>query len=152
MSVDTHLCIGTRWSLEDIKKVLERTQNTKVEINYTHTPEMQRWEFKVGKNDRSMFVHIQYQTPIGQATMLSLGHNQQAIKIMRNIAVVLGGYLEESDCDSTGEMIHGRMDENDGLPYFVKFAILEEGISHDDLEALTASIKKWEERIGGNKS
>ena len=152
MSVDTHLYIGTRWSLEDIKGVLERTQNTEVEIRYSHTPEMQIWGFKAGKDYRSMYVHIQIQTPIGPTTMLSLGHNPQAIKIMRDIAVVLGGYLEESDCDSTGEMIRGIMDEDDGLPSVVKFAILKDGIGYEDLNALTVSIKKWNERIGGNKS
>jgi hypothetical protein len=103
--------------------------------------------FKVGNEDRMMHVHTQTETPLGRCTLLSLNHYGKAVEIMRSIADVLGGILEETDCNGNMEMIMGKIYDGDALQYFLKYAIINDGIDADDLEGLKESIEKWHKRM-----
>ncbi len=141
MGVDTHLYLNTRWDLNDIIKVIERTQNKKVEVKAHEGMILGYFDFNVG--ERRIFVHLNSQTPIGSATYLSLHADEEAHKILKDIADVLGGILEYFDSDGKCEMIDGSLWEEDGLPYFLKHAIIEDGIDNHDLPALKQSISNW---------
>ncbi len=142
MGTDTHLYLNTRWGLDDIKKVIERTQNAKVEV-IAHSDNMLLGYFHFTVGERQIFVGTNCQTPIGTATYLSLSANEQAHKIFKDIASILGGILEYYDSDGKCEMIRGAMDDDDGIPYFVKYAILVDGIQNHDFKGLIKSINKW---------
>lgn len=57
--------------------------------------------FKNGENQRSLQVYIgyNYSTEKEISKWLSLGHNAEAVVIMKNIVVYFGGWLTENDCD-----------------------------------------------------
>lgn len=140
MGADSNLYLSNEHSLDDIVKVIERTQKTKVSITaYNDIIGMYGFSF----NDRFMYVHVNVRTPICKATLLSLHANADGIKIMRDIANVFGGILQEIDCAEEYEFIDGALSPHGALPYFLKYAITRDGISNSDLPALQESIKKW---------
>ena len=145
MSVDTRLYVSDRWELRDIKQVIKTHLGQTVAVKSYHEVALGMFMFDFG--GRSMWVHTHTDTPIGTATMLSLGMNQEAIKIMRTIAGVLGGILEESDCEHQCEMIRGSFWDEDGLPYFLKYAIIHDKINPDNIEELKTSIEEWHKKI-----
>lgn len=141
MSVDTKLYLNPKWELEDIITVLERTQGKKVKVESCHKTSPGMFHFNVG--DRMITVFTNHETPIGTVTYLSLGANNEAIKIFRDVAEILGGLLQPEDTREIHEMIQGKLDDEDAMPYFVKYAILHDGIEPDDLKGLLDSVKKW---------
>lgn len=150
MGVDARLYLNTRWGLDNIKDVIERTQNTKVEIRSHHdfSPGYFSFDFK----DRMMNVHTYSNFPTGQVTHLSLCSNPEGIKILKDIAEVLGGVLMEQDYDGKCELIDGAMTDDNALPYFVKYAIVNDGIEPDDTEAFLESKQNWHKRIEESKN
>ena len=150
MGADTHLYLSKRWGLDDIKTVIERTQDTKVEVESRGNMAIDyfNFSFKVGSSERMMHVHADAALPTGPVTLLSLSHNPQAIKVMRAIAECLGGLLEENDYDSMAEVIRGKFDDEDGLQYFLKYAIVHDGIEHDDERGFRGSMAAWHEEMG----
>ncbi len=144
MGVDTKLYLNPRWGLDDILTVIERTQGERPQIKSHHdfAPGYFSFDFK----GRSLNVHTQTQLPTGVVTLLSLRSNPEGIKVLRDIAKVLGGILEERDSDGQCEVINGNMDDEDGLAYFLKYAIVEDGIDPDDIEALANSKKEWHKK------
>lgn len=145
MGVDAHLYLNTRWGLDDIKTVIGRTQDTEVAIRSHHdfAPGYFSFDFK----DRMLNVHTYANFPTGQVTLLSLRSNPEGIKILRDVAEVLGGVLMKQDSDGECELIDGAMTEEDALPYFVKYAIVQDGINPEDIDALVESKKEWHKRI-----
>ena len=145
MSVDAKLYLNTRWELDDIKRVLERTQGKEVTVKSNHDISLGYFNFFVG--DRMIHIFANSHTPIGEATYLSMASNTEGRKILKDIAQVLGGVFMENDYDGKCELIEGAMCEGDGLPYFIKFAIVHDGIDADDLHAFIASKQAWHKRI-----
>ena len=145
MGVNTHLYLNPKWRLDDILNVIERTQGEKPEIRSHH--DFAPGYFEFGFKGRSLNVHTQTQLPTGVVTLLSFRSNPEGIKILRDIADTLGGILEERDSDGQCEVIEGNMWDEDGLAYFLKYAIVHDGIDPDDIEALADSKQKWHKRI-----
>ena len=147
MGTDTKLILSKRWELDDIKIVIENYLiKTKVKVIDCNTTSIGlfRFGFKIDKEERMMYVHSDYPTPLGTATLISLGHNEQAIKIMKTIAEVLGGFLLESDCEGNHKSIQGMFSEGNGLSYFFKYAVLHNELKDEnDLVGLNKSIHKW---------
>jgi hypothetical protein len=146
MGVDTRLIVSPRWRLEDIKAVMENYLKTEVKVeDCTKTcAGMFRFLFKLGRQDRMMHIHTYTRTPLGSGTELSLGHNEQAVVIMKTIAKVLGGFLLPQDFDNKYEWIEGVFAEEDGLNYFYKYAVLHNELANEnDLVGLNESIHKW---------
>jgi len=148
MSVDTILYLNSRWELDDIKKVIERTQQTKVVVHSNH--DISTGFFNFIFNDRRMSVFTNHSTPIGTATYLSLGWNSEAVKIMRDIATVFGGVLIEEDSSGNAEFINGNMNDDDKLAYHLKYAIVDNGIEPDDLQGFIDSMRKWYKEISSS--
>ena len=146
MGIDAHLYLNTRWGLDDIVAVIERTQGEKPQITSHH--DFAPGYFTFAFNGRMLNVHTQTQLPTGTVTLLSFRSNPQGIKILRDIAETFGGILMESDSDGNCEIIEGNMDEENALAYFLKYAIAYDGIDPDDLAALVNSKQRWHERIG----
>jgi len=169
MSIDTHLVVSSKWSLDQIKDVMESyldlketkkrkkniagkfyTIKRKVDIQPTdNQPNCYNFFFEINGSShgtRRMFVITNNDdNPIGPTTWMSLGHNEESIMIMRAIAAVLGGVLEESDCDCNLENISGKLSTSNGLPYFIQYALLNNKMSdEDDLIGLIKCISQWE--------
>jgi hypothetical protein len=168
MSIDTHLEISSKWDLEDIRTVMENyldlkektkrkknslgkfyTIKNKVEIEPSiGQPDCYNFFFEIkgSKNPRRMFVITNSnENPLGPTTWMSLGSNAEAIMIMHTIAEVLGGQLEENDCNCQLESIKGKVGDHNGLPYFIKYALLNNKMEdEDDLMGLIKCINLWE--------
>ncbi len=147
MGVDTHLYISYRFDVEDIKTVLENHLSCEnVKIGNSHTPSMFIVGFTFEGEQRNMFIH-HTSLPTGPAIMLSLGHNEQAIRIMQGIGGAIGGILEENDCDGKMQTIDGRLSDNNGLQYFLKWAVLNNKIPGDSIPELNQAIHDWHDEV-----
>ena len=143
MGVDARLLISNRWNLEDIKDILQHHQNIKAKIESKVSIASAYFQL-VCDNGRMINCHYDYQTPLGGGILLSLRSNPQGIEILREIAKVTGGFLNETDIDENYDLIDGLLWEEDGLPYHYKYATTHNEIeSNDDIDGLVASVKKW---------
>jgi len=144
MGVDTRLYLSMRWDVYDIQAVLTKVlgQEPKIKV-YDNIPSMITFEDK----DVRIDLHIASTSPIGALHCLSARANIDNCENFREIANVLGGLYEESDCGGQLEMIYGKMDEGNELPYFIKYAITRDNIKPDDLTALKKSIKQWAVKV-----
>lgn len=149
MGVDTNLWISARWEVDDVRDILIREYGTSVRYT-THDmiPTMVGVHFSVGKEERMMYFHHSVRTPLGTCHLLSLNFHGLSVEVMRKIAGVLGGLLQENDCNEQYELIEGNMSEGDALPYFIKYAIIHDGANPDSLADLKETISKWTEKIG----
>ena len=141
MSVSTNLYLNQRWGLDDIKVIVERTQEVEVVVRSHHSIGLGYFTMEFG--NRQMHVHSQCNTPIGSAILLSMGADEESHRIFRDIAGVLGGILMKHDYDSNCEMIDGAMNEDNALPYFLKYAIIHDGIDPENIEQLAVSREAW---------
>jgi hypothetical protein len=169
MGVDTKLQISSKHEIRDIVTVLETHLNLveKTERKRNHLTKkynITKYKVKVepvessgcsgffhlffqidGHEERMMSLFVNQNSPIGPTTHMSLGHNEEAVMIMRTIAEVFGGILMANDCSCEEEVIEGQFTENDGLPYFIKYALLHNEMSSvQDIKGLLKSIRKWE--------
>jgi len=142
MGVDTKLYISAKWDLDDIRVVLERTQQSKVEIEAA-TSMPNAYKINVIDKGRSIFCITPTNTPIGIATYLSLRSNDEAIQMFKDVAGIFGGLLNKTDTNSNFEWIQGICSAEDGLSYFVKYALVNDGINQHDLQGLIDSINNW---------
>ena len=153
MGVDTRLIINSKWSLEDIKETVRAHLDVSVEWRATHTPSYNIFVFTHEGEERQMNVHTSYPTPIGPAVLLSLRHNDQAVRIMTVIAKALGGFLQPEDYAATYECFEGILYNDDGLPYFLKHAVIHDELKDNhDFHGLNESIHKWFDGIGGRRT
>jgi len=142
MSVSAKLYLNPKWELDDIITVLERTQKQKVKVVSCHQTSAGFFYLIMGKRQISAFVNSD-SLPIGIFTELHLGANEEATKIFRDIAQVLGGLLQPEDSKEEYEIIYSKLSADNGMPYFVKYAILHDGVEPDDLKGILKSIGKW---------
>jgi len=149
MGVDAKLYLNPRWGLDDIIKVLERTQKQKAKVESCHKISAGFYYFNVANRNIAVFVNTLF--PTGAVTELSLRSDKQGIKILRDVADVFGGVLMESDSVGNCELINGTMFEHDGLPYFIKYAIVHDGIKPDGTQAFIDSMRKWHEEVDHKK-
>lgn len=147
IGVDTHLYISNRFEVEDIKTVLENHLGCEnVKIENSHTPSMFIMTFTLEGGNRSMHIH-HTSLPTGPAIMLSLSHNEQAIRIMRTIGKAIGGILEERDDNGKMEVINGQLSDQDGLQYFLKWAVLNNKMPGGSIPELNQAIHDWHDRV-----
>lgn len=150
MGVDSNLYINARYGTEDVAKLIEKhiplKEGSKVEIINTHTPDYHVIAFEpLDSHARQLSCFTGSDTPLGPSTHLMYRSNDEGIAIFRALANVVGGYLEESDSTGTLECITGRLSENNGLPYFIRYALINNEMKdEDDVQGLLDSIKKWE--------
>lgn len=143
MGIDTHLYISYRFEVEDVKTVLEKHLGCEnVKIENSHTPSMFIVPFTFEGENRGMHVHHTH-LPTGPCLMLSLGHNEQATRIMRTIARAIGGILEENDCTGKMEVIDGKLSDENGLQYFLKWAVLNNKMPGDTIPEFNQAIHDW---------
>lgn len=150
MSVSTNLFLNHTVQLSELKEAFEhRYGNVKVHLNES-MPYYQAWTFKCPsdkKHVRQLSVHLNYSTAGFSGTLITLGNNDEAIRIMEYIGSIFGGFLTENDCDGNIRNISGRLEPSNGMPYFVRYAIIHDGVDPKDLTAISKSIKKWESEV-----
>lgn len=151
MSVDTHLYISQRYDLEDVMTILKNhlgIEDAKINFsNVTSAPQMFTINFTFNKKSRMMFCHTNSHLPTGPCILLSLGCNDDAVTIMKGIANVIGGLLEENDCNGNVEIINGGTWEEDGIDYFLKYAHLNNQIPKGTIKELNTAIHQWYDDI-----
>lgn len=149
MGVDTHLYLSSKWQLRDIKTVLERTQHKDVKIIACESFNIGCFQIYVGK--REIFTITNSHSPLGSATWMSLHADDEAHQIFKDIANVLGGIIEYYDTDGKCEMFDGAISDENGIAYFVKYAILHDGVDIDDFKGFIQSVNKWFDETSGTK-
>jgi hypothetical protein len=143
------LYLNPKWEMENITTVLERAYKEKVNVRWCgeNGSGMLKDCFQIHIKDRHIFVSTRSNTPLGIATYLSLDSNLGGIKILRDIADVLGGALIENDCGSNGEekveFIDGILSGANGLTFFAQYAILDKGIEQEDYAGFIQVVKEW---------
>lgn len=165
MGISANLYINNSWELRDLVLVMEKYLDLEpiakskgkkkadilvqvkscAEIDFN----MYQFYFKIrgGELQRQMYVHTNSKTPLGTATYLSLGSNDESIKLLATIAEVLGGILCPNDCDGNMQWFDGSLTDDDGIPYFVKRATLENKMeSNDDMHGLQEFMTAWKEK------
>ena len=148
MGVDTRLYINSKWRCDNLKGLLVNVIGVKdFEFRNTHTPDYITATFKFKHEDRMLSIHNHIKTPIGTCTLLTLSANENSHDLFKQIAENIGGFFEKYD--SEGEMveIRGKFSEENGLSYFLKYAIIEHGIEENDLAGMIKAIKHWEKVI-----
>ncbi len=150
MSVSVRLLVSNRFSTRDLVTVL--TYHVKAEkIRVRSADHINANDYKVitfvfEGDARQMNIHTDYQSPLGNCTLCSMGSDANGIRILKEIASVLGGFLNNCDYDSNYTCYQGCFDDNDGIPYFFKSAVLEKKMT-SSLSDLRQYIKDWGERI-----
>ena len=168
MGATSKLYVSRRFSLEDIKTVMENHlglevqrrkkknvankyyyEEFKIEVLSTTILGMVQFVFVYNKRRRTMTVFNDTDVAIKGMYELHLGYDEDAIIILETIAKVLGGLLEKTDFTGIIENIPGMLNENDGLPYFLKYAIIHNELEHqNDLIGLNESIHNWFDYVG----
>ena len=148
MSIDSKLYINQRFDERDIRDILTNhigAINVKT-VTSSATPEMLIIYFTLNGKNRMMFYHLKSETPLGIVGLLSLSSNDQTKEIFTKIANVIGGFFIHEDTNDNGKMIYGMAFEEDGLPWFIKQAMVQgEMKDNDDLTGLSRFIEKWNE-------
>ena len=148
MGVDTKLYINTKWKLDDIISVIERLWNEKPEINSHHEFAPGYFTLTFKNHNRMIHCHAYVDTPIGTATLLDMGANDQSHDLFISIAGVLGGLYMDNDCDGDCKMLAGKLWNQDGLQYFLNYAVIHDNIdSHNAVEFLQ-SMNNWYDKYG----
>jgi len=162
MGVDTKLYVNNKFSLEDVINVIKHHVMPEVfgiaaeqcDYNKEHEPKIVASEhnydcgyivFGVDGNKRSMWYYLPSKTPLGPCKSFSLGHNDQAIKIMTIIAEVLGGIVQEQDSYDAFKMYRGKLDDENGLSFFVKNSVIcnQNDGEMEDIDKLQKAINDW---------
>lgn len=172
MSQSTKLYLSKRWELRDIIEVMENhldlKEQTRIKKNIAKKYYIEKFKIEVApsydftfwnlnfvynNHNRQMVVFPNTDLCIGNLWELHLGYNDEALEIMTKIAEVLGGLLEENDCSDKGiKEIQGMIRETDGLPYFLKHAIIENKLKdNDDIKGLNEYIHRWCDKIRGEE-
>lgn len=111
MSVDTKgLLKGTvthQEVLNFIKQKYDKNAESHVEKDFDGVRNMGFICFKFNNEKRSMFYVSENgnkydEIERGKYTSISLGYNDNAISIIREIVTEFGGYIDENDCDDKG--------------------------------------------------
>ena len=154
MGADTKLYISYNYELDDIKTVIEKHLKVKVKVESCHKTSVGMFQFHFKyKTNRMIYVHQSCER--AGYFLLSLGCNEEAIEIMTKIAEVMGGIVDEDDCDSkTDREYPGMLSKGNGLSYFLRYAVFNNELEDEnDLVGLNASIHKWHEGMtNGNKN
>ena len=145
MGIDTRLLISSRWELDDVRTVLKKYLDCDTTLEYCDASRSFKMAIDGNGIDRRIFILTNRRTPLGSNTYMSMRSDPQSIKIMRTIADVLGGYLNEEDTNDYYEEIDGMFYDERGLPYFLEYAILNKDLKDvNDLVGLNKSIHDWQ--------
>jgi hypothetical protein len=152
MGVDTILYVNGSTEIEDIVTILiKHLSCTDVEVraNTDVNPGYFNIFFTTSKdNKRMLHLWTNSQTPIGPAMYLSFGADKEGQDVLRTIAEILGGLFCPNDCAENYIMYRGKFWKEDGLAYHLRYAVLNNTASGDDMYELNDSIRKWNDRIG----
>lgn len=150
MSSSTQVFLSSTVQLEDIAKVIERTFDTTIDYHPTQSPSFQQWIFKVDGTKRILSLHTNLRKGGFCGTLLSLGSHSAGIRVMKTLVELFGGFFTTDDNEGTWDSFQGQFDPEDGLPYFVRAALVN-GKKPSDLNALVAQIKEFEVNVGDSQ-
>ena len=143
MSVCTQLFIHSKYSDTDIASLVNFVSGSKGKWQSTHLPTYATYSFKLDGENRNLNVFFNHELPTGMATMLDLGQDNSSQKFLRTIAERIGGIFIPSDCRDNAEIIVGLTSESNGLPYFVKYGIVNGLTDGQNIPELKKIIKDW---------
>lgn len=154
MGVDTHLYLSNRWRLEDVIEVIN--QHICIDSPVQAKPSDHCATFGSLQSPGNWFCgyHLETDTPLGRFLMLSLRHSDAAVERMKTIARILGGALEERDCDGNIEFIDGRLSDESQLQYHLKYAVIHGHSGETDREGINGlinSINEWRGKYSKSK-
>lgn len=148
MGIDAQLMTNAKYSADDIKDIIEsmpEVSNFKVQVNDWATSYV-IFRFKFNDEDRQMNIHFHSDGYGLPCTLCTLGQWGSANYILTKIGKILGGFFTENDCEGKYEMFQGLLNEEDGLPYFLKEALIKSKMTdNDDIDGLISYIKEWKE-------
>jgi len=147
MGIDTRLLISSKWELDDVRTVLKKYLECDTTLEYCDASRSFKMDIKGNGIDRRIFILTNRRTPLGSNTYMSIRSDPQSIKIMHTIADVLGGYLNEAYTNDYFEGIDGMFYDEEGLPYFLEYAMLNNELKNvNDLVGLNKSIHDWQKK------
>jgi|SRR5208337_1936485 len=154
MSVDTRLYLSNRWNLDDVIGVINHHLCPDDPVKAQPSDHCASFGHLQGAKAWFGWYHLDAETPLGRFILLSCGQTDTNIKKLRAIGGVLGGLLEESDCEGNLEFIRGRLTDEDGLQYHLKYAVIHGHSgesSPQDIEDLGKSVTEWMENYNPSR-
>jgi hypothetical protein len=151
MGVDTTLRINSKWGMSEIANALRVSTGREVQIKVIDSEGLEDCAY-IMVGERQIFVSRNSKTPLGTCTYLSLSSNPEGHSIFKGLAEIIGGFYQENDFEDKYEFISGEISDDNGLPYFIRYAITHDGVEHDDIEGLLESMNNWYDKCDiGNK-
>jgi len=149
MSQSTFLYLdGNRWGLKDIiniikNKIVKNEKCKELNLKYKN-PDFYTIEFYYKNIKIFGYIHVKVDTPLGKLMLLDFCYSKKSIEIMKIIAETIGGLLQPNDCEENNmEFIYGKLNEEDGLSYFLKYAVICNNNNGNDINNLKESIDIW---------
>ena len=154
MSVSAKVITNAKYNAGDVKTILENMKGvTDLKMRSTHSCgyTVLNFEFKkyedgeVEQRQMNIFTNCNdYGLP---CTMIDLGAWGSAEFILEKIWKIFGGFYCKNDCEDIWENCAGSLAEKNGLPYFIKEALLSGTMKNEnDGKGLIKHMKDWEIR------
>jgi hypothetical protein len=130
MGVDSKLLISARYNVKDVIKVLKGLGVTNIEEDHKGDHSFLRFEVPGHEYKRQLYVAFSTEYGGLESTLLRYRSNPEGIELLRKIAAVTGGFLNENDYNSDFEMIQSPHDGN--VNFILKHTILTKAITRDE--------------------
>lgn len=140
MSVSTELFLDSRWRVGDIKETVESLYQIKVQVRNTPSPDYITLVFTLNGVNRLMSIHLNYFVAGFVGTLVTLGADDQAHKILTDIAKRLGGWYSPNDCEDTWQRYENVSDHNIG---FLLNEFMKNGGNGRDHAAFSKYLEEW---------
>lgn len=148
MGIDVKLLSDAKYSAEDVATIVKSMPEVtefKIRVNDWATDYV-IFNFKFNEEQRQMNIHSHVNDYGIQCLLCSLGQWGSATEILTRIGNIIGGFFTENDCDEKYVRLNGMLNENDGIPYLLKQAMLSGKMSdNDDIDGLVSFINEWNE-------
>jgi len=153
MSIRTELLIHTKYGPREIIDFLKSKNFGDVKTEQTHTPNYCLITLTISNNEkRTINFHMGVETPIGYCNLLTMGADSTGQLILKSIADQIGGFYNPEDYEEKYQQIDGKICDQDGLSYFLRYAALTSQLkdSHD-LEGFEDAIQDWNNKYRRKK-
>lgn len=154
MSISAKVITNAKYSADDVKTILENIEgvsNLKMRSTSSCCYTILGFEFKKYEDSedeqRQMNIFTNCNNYGLPCTMIDLGAWGSVEFILEKIWKILGGFYCKNDCEDVWENCAGSLAETNGLPYFIKEALLSGTMKNEnDGNGLIQFIADWEER------
>lgn len=105
MGVDSNLLINSKYNAKDVVKLLKALGIKDIKEDHKGDHSFLTFELE-GSYTRQLYVAQSSEYGGVTGTILSYRSNDEGIALLKKIAKVLGGFLQEQDCDEQWESFH----------------------------------------------